>query len=83
MTTTTKNEYFGYSLFNDIEDVDLQARNRAASLKNIMEDHIGEDGKPTPKAGMLTFGYFNLVPASQRKTVYDHLQAFFQSKKGL
>lgn len=83
MTTANKNEYYGYSLFNDVEDVDLRARNRAASLKNIMEDHLNAEGQPTPKAAMITFGYFEKVPAEERKSVYTHLENFFTQKKGI
>lgn len=77
------NEYFGYTLFNDVEDFALRARNRAMSLKNIMEDHQNEKGQLTAKAAMLTTGYFNLVPEGERKAVYDELEGYFSSKRGV
>lgn len=83
MQQNNNNEYFGYSLFNDIEDLELRTRNRVATLKNIMEDHLGNDKQPTAKCGMLTYGYFSLIPDDERKSVYDGLESYFEQKKGV
>lgn len=75
------NEFFGYTLFNDVEDEQIRTHNRAMTLRNIMEDNLDEKGKPTAKAAHLTFGYFNLVPENERKSVYDELETYFASKR--
>lgn len=37
-----KNDFKGFSLFNDVKDPKLQAYNRAAMLKNLRESHGDE-----------------------------------------
>mgnify|MGYP000881362307 FL=1 len=79
----SNNDYFGYGLFNDVEDMNVRAHNRARILQNIMEDHLNPQGQPNAKAVMLTAGYFNQIPKEERKDVFDLLEAFFNSKKGV
>jgi hypothetical protein len=66
------NEYEGYSLFKDVEDEALRARNRAMILWNIFESY-SKKGRATPKGMALMVGYTNRVPDGQRM---DMLQAF-------
>ena len=63
-----KNEYKGYSLFNDVEDKELQTRNRAVIMRNIVE-HNTRDRRITPKGAGLALGYFNSIPLEERKEV--------------
>lgn len=66
-----QNEFKGFSLFNDIEDVELRNRNRAIILANIMEDNLTAKKKVTGKGGSLIIGYFLNVPEGERKSVRD------------
>lgn len=63
-----KNEYKGYSLFNDVEDKELQSRNRAVIMSNIVE-HNTIKNKISPKGAGLALGYFNSIPPEERKVV--------------
>ena len=49
-------QIFGYSLFDDIDDRGLQARNRAVVMKNLSEDRGDDDVKE----------YFNMIPEAER-----------------
>lgn len=64
-----KNSYKGFDLFNDVEP-ELQRRNRAVILTNILEDNW-EKGKVSVKGGALLLGYFNEIPEEQRKQLLD------------
>jgi len=64
------NEYEGYSLFKDIEDEQLKARNRAMILWNIFERH-SENGKATVKGMAKLVGYTNRVPSGERMAMLD------------
>ncbi len=66
-----QNEFKGYSLFNDVEDVELRNRNRAVILANIMEDNLTAKKKVTGKGSTLILGYFLNVPEVDRKSVRD------------
>ena len=70
--------YKGYSLFNDVLDVDLQRRNRAVVMSNMFEDNPdNSDKNTTSKTGaLLIFGYMSAVPAEDRSelTVEFHEQ---------
>lgn len=65
------NEFKGFSLFNDIEDEELQARNRAVVLSNIAEDYTNKERKINAKGAALILGYFSLIPSSERLTVKE------------
>lgn len=67
------NEYKGYSLFKDVEDVDLRDRNRAVIMANIVEQYT-KNKKMTPKGAALILGYFNSLPEAERKGVYDRFE---------
>lgn len=67
------NEFMGYSLFNDIDDVELRTRNQAVILANIAENGTDKTTKKiTPKTAALILNYF--------KNVYDKDKAVVQTK---
>lgn len=68
-----KNEYKGFSLFNDVEDKELQTRNRAVIMCNIVE-HNTKDKKITPRGAGLALGYFSSIPAEERKGVEEKFE---------
>jgi hypothetical protein len=54
---------FGYSLFDDIDDRGLQARNRAVVMKNLSADRGDDDVKE----------YFSMIPEAERLPVIGQL----------
>ena len=68
-----KNEYKGYTLFNDIEDSTLRNRNRAVIMANIMEFNTRKM-KVSPKGASLLIGYFERVPLADRKEVNNNFE---------
>lgn len=81
------NNYKGFSLFNDIEDVSLRTRNRAVVLSNIFQDN-SKDAKTTPKGASLILNYFNLIPEGERKSVMEKFKEMmsergFKTKAGV
>jgi hypothetical protein len=74
---TLSNEYRGFSLFNDIEDVGLRNRNRAVILTNIATNH-SKNRKISPGGGGLMLGYFNSIPVTDR---HDVTERFVQRMK--
>lgn len=69
-----KNEYKGFSLFSDVEDIDLRTRNRAVVLSNIAEQNI-KDRRINSKGVALILGYFNQIPMAERAGVKDKFKA--------
>lgn len=65
-----KNEFKGFSLFNDILNDELRNRNRAVILANISENHT-KDGKISPQGVGLVLGYFLEIPENERADVKD------------
>lgn len=65
-----RDNYKGFSLFNDIEDVALQTQNRARVLFNIAEDHI-KSKRINQKGVALILGYFHQVPEQDRLSVQN------------
>ena len=61
-------DYKGFSTFNDIEDVELRDRNRAVVMTNIAENHC-KNNLITPGGAGILLGYFNALPAEERKNV--------------
>lgn len=60
----------GFSLFNDIEDVELKNRNRAVILTNMAEDNMDRKTKKINMKGTtFVLGYFNLIPEEERADV--------------
>lgn len=64
------NEFKGFSLFNDIEDVSLRNRNRAVVLANIADDN-NRNNMISAKGGALILGYFQSLPEEDRADVRD------------
>lgn len=76
------NEFKGYSLFNDVEDKEVQTYNRARIMVNIMEDHAV--GKNVSGAGLLvSMGYFQSLPPEDREAVHEKAAELLQKKKEL
>ena len=64
------NAFKGFGLFNDVEDAQLQAQNRARMLINIFLDH-SKNGRVNIKGAALSTGYMNAVPQGQRRLVIE------------
>lgn len=68
-----KNDYKGYSLFNDVEDEALRARNRAVVMLNLLQDHTRD--KLVSEAGLrLLREYFESLPHVDRFDTYAQFQ---------
>lgn len=64
------NEVYGYSLFNDVEDKQLQERNRAAVMSNIAETNYKNE-KISEKGAAIIIQYFNQIPEGERMSLYN------------
>ena len=64
------NNYKTLPLFNDIEDEELQSRNRAVIMANVSEQYT-RGNKITAKGAALILGYFNCIPDVERKAVQE------------
>jgi len=60
-----KNEYNEYSLFQDVADEELRARNQGIVLANIVEDSF-ISGRVSQKGCMMVMGYFLSLPKKDR-----------------
>lgn len=67
------NEYKGFSLFSDIEDIDLRNRNRAVVLANIAENN-SKNQRVGPNGVGLILGYFSNVPEAEREDVKERFK---------
>ncbi|HET8689282.1 MAG TPA: hypothetical protein VFM18_21940 [Methanosarcina sp.] len=74
-----KNEFKGYSLFNDIEDVALRNRNRAVVMANMVEQNT-KQRKMTPKGAQLVIGYFGQVPDADKEEVNNLFDGFIKER---
>ena len=69
-----QNEDFkGYTLFNDIEDVSLRNRNRAVIMSNIAKFNV-RSGKINAKGQEILIGYFYSVPDTDKKDVMERFE---------
>jgi hypothetical protein len=73
------NEYKGYSLFNDIEDLALRTRNRGVTLANIAEDHT-KNKKINAKGVSLILNYYALIPAEESVAVRESFAGFMKER---
>lgn len=69
-----QNDYKGFCLFSDIDDVALRNRNRAVVLANMADDHKGPNRTINVKGASLILGYFQQVPEEDREAVKDLFQ---------
>lgn len=60
--------YKGYSLFADVEDFELQTRNRGATMANILQENFDAD-KVSPRGASLLAGYLFAIEPGDRKYV--------------
>ena len=74
------NEYKGFGLFNDIEDSELRARNRAVVLSNMAEDYTNKTKKINTKGASLILGYFMQIPLEERNIVKEKFAETMLSK---
>lgn len=73
------NEIAGYSLFNDIEDKEVQIYNRARIMKNMMQDNSKDKEVSEKGVGLLVL-YMNAIPVEDRKDVYVKLEELLKKK---
>lgn len=75
-----KNEYCGYGLFNDVDDVEVQSYNRGRTIVNIMEDNSDGAGKISQRGAMLSAGYLLSIPESERASAYNEAETILKNK---
>ena len=80
MTNQERNEYRGFSLFNDLEDKQLQLRNRAVVMSNMAEQYTN-DKKITVKGASLILGYFECIPHNERKALEQRFTEVMKERK--
>lgn len=77
----TQNNYKGFSLFNDIEDVELRNRNRAVVLANIAEDNMDKKTKRVNiKGASLILNYFKEVADDDKADVENRFADNMRSR---
>lgn len=74
-----QSNFKGFSLFNDVEDEQLQTFNRARILVNIAQDNT-KDKKITFKGSALVLGYFNSIPEKCREAVKNEFAKLMQKE---
>jgi len=62
------NNYKGFSLFNDVEDKELQRFNRARVMVNMAQDH-SKKGRINAVGSALILGYFGQMPFDEREVI--------------
>lgn len=80
MTQENQNEYKGYSLFNDIEDVELRSRNRAVTLANIAESHTNKEKRISAGGAALMIRYTDQIPVEERAVVVKKFTHFMKER---
>jgi hypothetical protein len=74
-----ENEYQGYSLFFDVEDTDLRARNRSIVMYNVYDDH-SKNGVTSAKALPIMLGYLQKIPLEERADVVARFRLMTQER---
>lgn len=74
-----KNEFRGWSLFNDIDDINLRNRNRAVVLSNIAED-CTRNRLISPRGASLILQYFKLIPDAEKIDVRNRFAQNMKEK---
>ena len=67
-------------MFNDIEDVNLRARNRAVTLCNIAEAHTNKEKRISTGGVALMIRYTEQLPQEERKAVLKQLVVFMKER---
>lgn len=81
-------QYKGYSLFSDVEDAALRAHNRGVVMANVLEENLQVDldnplrAIPSVAATAAVLGYFNAIPALERRVAHDAFTAEL-TKRGI
>lgn len=75
-----QNEFKGFSLFNDVDDITLRTANRARVMANMAEDHTNKEKRINAKGASLILGYFNLIPKEERIIAKDKFEAEMNSR---
>ncbi len=71
----------GYSLFVEIDDLNLRARNRGVVMANILEEHISEETKRITPTGLRNIlEYFNQIDAFERAQAYSAFRQILQER---
>lgn len=76
-------EYNGYDLFVDVEDVELQARNRAVVLWNIFESYCNGGKTAPPQAMVEMLGYLKQIPEDERRNVVTKFRSIQGQKEAM
>ena len=71
---TDKNEFRGFSLFNDVQDKALRIRNRAVVLANIAEANV-KDRLISAKGAGLVLGYTSRIPKDEVQDVTERFKS--------
>lgn len=79
----SKNNFKGFSLFNEVEDSTMRAYNRARLMVSMMEDNVDKvTKKVTAKGSHLVLQYFAQIPENERVDATKQVELIFQ-KKGI
>jgi len=70
--TQADNMFSGYSLFNDIENFELRARNRGIIMSNILEDNLIKE-LVSRRGISIVKKYLEKIPLLERKAAVDAL----------
>ena len=74
------NEIHGYSLFNDVEDTEVQAYNRARIVFNMLDDNADKDKNVSQKGTALVFQYFQQIPETERAAMHAELVKILEKR---
>ena len=69
-----KETFDGYELFNDVDDPELRARNRANVVKNMFNDYAGKGGYVARKHIQVIAEYISLFAQEERTMIARALQ---------
>jgi len=75
------NNINGYSLFNEVEDKELQLRNRTTTLVNMIEDNMTEEGVVNQQGMFLSMQYWTEISDEEKKSLYDSVKAEVEERK--
>ena len=73
-------EVNGYSLFNEVEDKEVQTYNRARVMKNMMLDN-SKDRVVNAQGKFLVIGYMHNLPEADRQPVHNKLAELLLQKE--